>query len=690
MANPVGRPRKTPAKPDQSQDLEWYGLGQLGYAEAIPLTGSWLRDQLTIEGICFRIGHRPEEGGLGRYRHYKNAVDLIYNHPERESRKKFLWHEWSEDTSYELCNRHECAMAGSSSSGKTTPAALWAVVNFILDPTHVKVLALSTTIKEAKDRIWKEIIEFYEAVPNAPGKAVKSMNQIQGPNYDYSSFGTSSGIYLSAADKSNEDTAYNNMIGTKVPKTGEPGRSAEELLALPEYSDLKSLGFPEDQLHELVISLQEISDDRRGWLIVIIDEATGVSSKLLDAYFSNLKIGNAGRVQMIIIGNPSSRLDTHGTFCEPAAGWGSITVSSTKWETTTGGICIHMDGEKSPRIVSGNERLVWMPTEKDNATLEKKYGRESYEYYRMVRGFWAPGGNSESPYTEADFTQTGALAEISTDGKPLPPAVTWGFQAPKNLCGYDPAFTAGGDRAMATFGKLGTDAQGRQMLEITESVMIKADISNTLVPIPTQLVIKWKQECQKRNVPPENACFDSTGGGISFAAIVSQQWSSRVRAVSSAGKASEKPIGEKDSQGKPIRACDRYANKATELWVAAKDYLRTGQIKNVPRSLAKEICSRMWAKKQATMNLSKKQIEDKKTFKTREKQSPDESDAAFLLLDEAKTRHGFKPSEQTLGLTQGPRDILAPPDGSERPLTSWEQFKNKARRMHVRKDLKKG
>ena len=45
-----------PAAKQTGRQVNYYGLESLGYAESIPVTGDWLRDQLSIEFICFRIG----------------------------------------------------------------------------------------------------------------------------------------------------------------------------------------------------------------------------------------------------------------------------------------------------------------------------------------------------------------------------------------------------------------------------------------------------------------------------------------------------------------------------------------------------------------------------------------------------------------------------------------------------------
>src|SRR6478735_8593350 len=106
--------RTKPTSP-LTQELNWYGLPMLGYKESVILSGNHLQDQLAIEGLCFRIGHLPAEGGLGKFGHYKNAVDLTYNHPDRQSFKKFLWHDWAIRASRAFCDESETNLAGSAS-----------------------------------------------------------------------------------------------------------------------------------------------------------------------------------------------------------------------------------------------------------------------------------------------------------------------------------------------------------------------------------------------------------------------------------------------------------------------------------------------------------------------------------------------------------------------------------------------
>lgn len=551
-------------------------------------------------------------------------------------------------------------------SGKSSPAALWAVANYQMDPTHTKVLILSTTIKGAKDRVWKDMTEFWDSSPHKFGKFLKSTNEVQGLNFDEVTYGYTSGIFLHAAEKSSEASALNALIGTKAPKSGMPGATFEELIENPEFIYLKNEFPDEDYLRDLIDRLQAFVEDRVGKLIVVIDEATGVAEAVLNAIMSNLKPGNAGRIQIIVLGNPASPWDAHGIFCEPDVGWQNVSIMDDEWRTKTGGVCIRFDGLKNPRIVSGNERLTWMLRKADIQAMAKKYGENSVYFYRMVRAFWPPMGADSGAYSAADFIQTGAMRNPQ---KPM----TWGYERPILLAGFDPAYTTEGDRALCWVAKLGKDINGKQTLEFVEDFLVVADASDKVTPVPHQMARNWRDECRKRGIRPENACFDATGGGVSFASIVSVEWSPLVHAISSGGKASTRPVGgEKHPDGKPVLAHERFFNKMTEIWLGMLPFLREGQIKGITNELAKEICSRQYDKG-TTGDARILRVESKRIYSAREKGSPDLSDAAFLVVEHAVTRHNFKCIE-----TAGGKDPEPEVDG-DRPTGSWDALKAKAR-----------
>lgn len=646
--------------------LNTYGLPALGY-EGLD-SGNWLQDQLLIEAMCFRIGLRPDEGGLGKFQHFKNYVDLLWNNPDLGGSKRAVWNPWTDKMLEEACHEDFLGVGGCASAGKSSPFALWGVANYVMDPTHTKVFVMSTTIKLAKDRIWKEVREFWGAVQNLPGKLLDSTNEIKGLNYEKTGYGDSSGIRLMATEKSAEATALEALIGLKSPRTGAPDSSFEGLSQHIDFVDLLD-EHCEEYLRELLPRLMALSNERMGKIILIIDEATGCAQGVLNAILSNMRPGNEGRLQVIMIGNPASHFDVHGQFCEPAAGWDSITLQDEKWETKIGGTCIRFNAEKSPRVVDRDERCSWMLSKDAIAQMAKDFGRNSLYYYRMVLGFWFPQGMESGVYSEADFISTGSMSKA-----------VFGFWETKTLCTLDPGFSIGGDRSSCTFFTYGKDPSGMYVLQREENITIMADPNIKNVPVPYQIVHKWRDECRKRGIPPENCAFDATGGGITFAAIVRMEWSPAVHAISSGGKASKDPSDAVTGpDGKKMLASELYDNKATEIWYGAHAYLRSGQLKGVTADLAKEVCSRQHDKG-GSPDGRKLKIENKRIFKSREKSSPDDSDSWFLGIEHAKRRHGFRPSNAPGAQAEA---VIAPKGSS-----SWEFFRQKARRLSAKKVLR--
>lgn len=288
----------------------------------------------------------------------------------------------------------------------------------------------------------------------------------------------------------------------------------------------------------------------------------------------------------------------------------------------------------------------------------------------MVLGTWSLAAGEFGIYSPADI-------ELSHSRRS---DVVWGYNPPTPCSFLDPAFTAGGDRAMARFGLCGIDINGEHVLLFTDSLTIKVDVNNTTIPVNYQIVQSWKQECRKRGVLPQHAAYDRTGGGIPFGDIVLAQWSPLVTGITSAGPASKNPLSGEFHPGtkKPILACERFANRASEVWHVAQPYFRSQQIFGIDEDLAKELCTRQLDKKGGV----KIKIEDKGTYRSREGKSPDDSDSALGLVDFVKTKFRWTPTERAKARAEQPM--------TDRSMVAWNAMKERARRITNKKAFKKG
>lgn len=569
---------------------------------------------------------------------------------------------------FSVDGNHRFLLGDFTVTHNSDPFALWVVVNFMVDPTHVKALVMSTTLDGAKLRIWKTVREYVSALPDFPGKPLWSTNRIAGPNYDEDGFGESSGILLLASEKSREKEALEKMIGIKSPRTGAPDYSLDGLKR--QFPDLAAT-YDNETLVELLPRLTNLAEDRIGKLILVVDEATGLPESLLNAINLNMKPGNVGSLQVIMLGNPNLHWDSFGRFCQPKIGWDKVTLDDYEWETITGGKLVRFNGEINPRITERNDLFSWMLTTNRIEGIAKDCGgKDSLGYWRMVLGMWSPEGSESGVYSQADVEAHGAM---SLD------RVKWAFSKPTVHSALDCSFSADGDRAFCTFGLLGIDTDGRQVLEIIETTIIEIDISNTQVPVNYQIARKWRKECEARRVPPENACFDSSGAGLVFADIVSNQWSPLVQGISAAGKPLKKSISAKDAGKGGTKDNEvTFANRATQLWYGAHPYFRAGQIRGVTPALAKEICSRQHEKTNATDGRTLK-IEGKRVYKARVGISPDESDSFFLLVEHCRAKHKFRHSDKPVEVARGKTNRKG----------AWSTFADRARRITHKKNLRR-
>lgn len=480
----------------------------------------------TIELHAYRLGRTEEQGGLGKFQHLKNVIDLIWN--SGKTSRTFIWSPWAEDMLRQMCDHSYVSVAGCASSGKSDSAAVWAIVEYLAGPTDTMVLVTSTTLGEARRRIWKSISELWNSVApgTLPGKMVDSLGMIKGldPQGNYTS---ASGIALVSAEKKKEKDAIGKLVGIKQLRVR---MVADELPELPE--------------------------------------------SIIHACYTNLDMNEDFR--MVGLGNPSSRFDAFGVFSKPKDGWDSISEKDTEWETSRG-ICIRFDAYKCPNVIERKVIYSWMPTYEKVEQARGDYGEESLLFYRMFRGFWCPSGASSGVYSEADLT-VGAASK---------PAKFDDGTEPVLLAALDPAFTHGGDRSVVYFGRMGMES-GLPVLEFTGYEVLQEDLTNKAVPRTHQIVKQFKDLCVKRGVLPYNVGMDETGAGGPFADVMANEWSDRFLRVNFSGKATSRAVSASDR----APGHERYGNRVTEIWFAGQELLRSQQLRGIGDDLAREMVSR--------------------------------------------------------------------------------------------------
>ena len=518
------------------------------------------RDRKAIELYCFK-NHGEIPLGLGRYGHLKNSIDEIWNKAAPDT---YIWNEWSQWMQKTFAENPWSTLTGPAASWKTTSAAIFGLARFYASPRDTVVIVTSTTLDGLRRRVWKEISHFHRLRPLF-GHMVQSRNCIQ-----FRKGHDDAGIFGLATDKGEIDKAIGKIIGFHAPN-----------------------------------------------MVVIVDEMPYTPEAIVEACV-NLETG-AQSFQFIGLGNADDQLDPHGRMSEPIAGWDSIDVETSEWKTKRG-ICIHLDGMKSPNITDKTRNYPGLLTQGDIRTTMDVYGVDSPQFWQMRRGFWAPEGIQKTVLSMPMIVRTDAFGDCEFD------------QESTALAGLDPAFE-GDDRCVLKFARAGK-VQGKMTLLLGERLIIKTK-NEPDEPRHFQIVKQVKEACVERGVSPYFFGLDSTGEGGGLASIFQREWGREVLCVEFGGGASRNPV----SSTNPKPCNQEYDRKVTELWFFFRLLLLNEQIKGMDVESATEFCRRWWSMRGPVIS-----IETKQKMKDRTRKSPDFADADVVTAQVAAARCGLNPN----------------------------------------------
>lgn len=425
-------------------------------------------------------GFANHEAHRAREYYFWRLCDELWNHDDLPE-PLMVRHPWAEEMISAVIRNKYVAIGGAANSGKSHTMAAWGILNWLSAPRDTLILLTSTTLREARKRIWGSVISLLMVIEGAP---IRIRDSIGNASYVTES-GTlieRAGLSLIAAEKSKTREAVGKFIGIKQKR-----------------------------------------------VILIGDELSELSEAILQAGLSNLS--KNPYFQMIGMSNPSSRFDAFGVWSEPQNGWDSVDTNvDEKWVTKWNGAYIRFDGERSPNVIAGETIYPWLPTleklNEDKALL----GQESRGYMRMVRAVFFDSDETEGVYSEAELTRSGAMRGVEWNGKPT------------HIAGLDPAFTNGGDRTILYTGSVGYDKSGQYVCELGEAIHLNDDATNKAVPRTYQIVRQVKDECKKRNILPQDVAVDATGAGAPFCDVLAGEWSDQILRVSFGGKASDRRV----------------------------------------------------------------------------------------------------------------------------------------------------
>lgn len=468
-------------------------------------------------------------------------------------------------------------LTGCGGAGKTQAAGLYAVGWWACSPHNSIAILTSTTKEMIRHRIWPVIQHYSQNLAD-----------------------TMTGERIEAG----------HMIDSQTTLQAKKGDYKHAIFALAVAS-----GETQRALH----NLKGMHAER---ILLVIDEANGTPEAIFEV-IPNLRKG-CRDFTVIIIGNPTTRLDPHGRSCEPQGGWKSVGVNSEIWRTKPvpewqldAGVCLRFDGAKSPNVVAKKNSYPYLYNV-ENWDAAKSY-EGTFNWWSQDRGMWPPDGMSNTVFNEQIVERCDAVDYFT-------------FLGPvEELAFLDTAF--GGDACVLQFGKLGLiDNNGKMGLQLTDWIDVPISPEAEAHDVDYQIARRVIEECRTRNVKPQCFGLDATGIGRGVGAIIASEWSPFIHYTSWGESASQRASAQND--GRPAK--EVYNNFVCEIWFGAREGMESRQVKGFSRPSIMEFCARQYE-----MVGKKFKLETKAEMKSRVRYSPDHADATAGLVEIAR-RNGLE------------------------------------------------
>jgi hypothetical protein len=366
----------------------------------------------------------------------------------------------------------------------------------------------------------------------------------------------------------------------------------------------------------------------------------------MDLYALDTRVNLGANPDFIFGGmaNPAATSNNpHTELCQPddPMEWDSVTRYTKKWKTRTG-VALHLSGEDSPNFKVPDAEIPpfdrFLTIQGEEATLKRCYGnKNALEYWRNIYGWW-PDSSVELTIFSKAFIQ----------GCNLNYEPVWSGRT-KVVCGFDPAFTAGGDRCAATFCRMGQNDTGRNIGFYLGTREYQSSVGDVFEEsIAMQLV----KDCIEFGVHPRDFGLDISGDGGKMMRAIIIEWSKFhpeamfVFPISSMGMPTDRKISNLDQ-----RTCkEAYDRLVTEYWFAVHTAFSTRSLVGIDvddhSKVVNELCSRLYTHKGR-----KVAVEKKLDMKHRLKKSPDLADSftyAVQMLRKAGLEFSFE--EETVSL----------------------------------------
>lgn len=521
-----------------------------------------------IELYCMAHDMGPADGCLGREAHLKNAMHLLWPHVyQGEAEPGVLkWRDELELLVWAWSKYRVVTVLGHASAAKTHTFGHIAAASFIGDAPNSIITLTSTHLNGLRKRLWAD------------------------------------------TEMACRSTIFGDIFDVRKHDMSIRPKGSQEDKYIIE-------GIATDRGADAVEKIQGTHSRRHRY--VIVDEAQGTPAAIFDAA-ANLMTDPDFR--MGLLANPTKKFSELGTWAEPTNGWSKIDPDvDLWWETKRGGVCVRLDGLKSPNIKHGRTIFPFLIRQDYIDRVASSYGVGSPRWWIFVRGWFPPEGLFGTVFPGNVLAKAEKKIEFQF--------------APRPIAALDPAFE-GGDQCVLMLGEVGAANGNDNAFNVVESITIKVVATEGSDPLDYLIAREVMSVCKARGVKPEDFILDVTGAGRGVAAILQKEWSPAIQRCNFGGASTDRKLKVTDTEVSN-ELFDRFVS---ELWWAGRAWMEEGLVGGVDDK-TKTLRDQLSAREYETVKDKKISIETKKDMKDRLGYSPDEADA-FVLLVELLRRKG--------------------------------------------------
>lgn len=357
------------------------------------------------------------------------------------------------------------------------------------------------------------------------------------------------------------------------------------------------------------------------YMILMIDEMQ-TARDTGDEAWQNLSAG-CQEPKFLGAGNPDTTLDPLGRASEPVDGWNAVRRDMPPVWRSKQGLTLFFDGRKSPGV-SDPRKYPFMLNQNDHDRTIRGPGKDSPTYWQQRIGFIAPEGISRTVMREVynERFKVCVQAEMQT--------------VLGRFAGLDSSFSDNGDRTIYVDADYGYFTDGTLGINIQNSVEVQLKVSTEEL-LTESLAKDVKEMIEARGIKVQDLGVDATTSQVALCDMIDRVCNGHCHRVDFATS----PVGNQVSAEDRRPANEVYRNRVTELWFNCAQFAEHGQLRGLPHQAFVEFCQRQYSNVSAGSRLT--QVEPKKDFRDRTKQSPDYADAVACLVDTIMRRYGFVP-----------------------------------------------